>query len=212
LLAVIGAIGTQLLATRYLPLADRFVWDSWDDLVPFGAVGGALLGNLCWVALKASERVTGATFVCVVANVLVWIAFLVFNPPLTASEFAEISAHRAGQDSRSGYDIVTDVPIVVAGRWSGTWGALNAADYALHVFAGPAVLFAELLVVPPFYSGDYATKGESYVIAGVCFVLSTSFWAAFGGGISAFRREYRRRQAARSRMDPVRRSWPFTPR
>jgi hypothetical protein len=198
-LAVIGAIATQLSATRYLPLAERLRWESWDELVLLGVIGGALLGNLWWVALKLPERLTRATLLCVVANVLVWISFLIFTPPLTASEFAEISAHRAGQDSRNGFDvdIVHDVPIVVAGRWSGTWGAVNAADYALHLFAGPAVIFAELLVVPPSYSGNYATKGESYVIAGVGFVLSTSFWTAFGGGISALRRVYRRRRSAR---------------
>jgi hypothetical protein len=176
-----------------LPLAERLLWESWDDRMPFGAIGGALLGNLCWVALKLPKRVTRATFLCVVANVLVWISFLIFTPPLTASEFAEISAHRAAQD----FDIVHDVPIVVAGRWSGTWGAVNAADYALHLIAGPAVAFAELLVVPPSYSGNYATKGESYAIAGMAFVLSTSFWMAVGGGFSALRRAYRRRRSAR---------------
>jgi hypothetical protein len=165
--------------------------------MPFGAIGGALLGNLCWLALKLPERLTRATLLCVVANVLVWISFLAFAPPLTVSEFAEISAHRAGQDSRNGFDIVHDVPIVVAGRWSGTWGAVNAADYALHVFAGPAVIFAELLVVPPSFSGNYATKGESYAIAAMAFVLSISFWMAVGDGTSALTRAYRRRRSAR---------------
>ena len=195
-LAVIGAIATQLSATRYLPVAERLRWESWDELVLVGAIGGALIGNLCWVAMKLPERVTRATLLCVVANVLVWISFL-FTPPLTASEFVEIVAHRAGQDSQDGFDIVHDVPIVVAGRWFGTWGAVNAADYALHVFAGPAVIFAELVVVPPSFSGNYATKGESYAIAAVAFVLSTSFWTAFAGGISALRRAFLRRQAAR---------------
>jgi hypothetical protein len=192
--ALVGAVATQLLATRYLPFADRLLWENWDDLVPLGAVGGALLGHLCWVAQKPSERVTQAMQLCVIANVLVWVAFLVFNPPLTESEVADINARRGDQD---GLDIIDDAPIVVAGRWSGTWGAVNTADYALHAAAGPAVTFAELLVVPPLYIGSNATRGESYVIAGVGFVLSTSFWLAVGGAISAFRRAYHRRWPAR---------------
>jgi len=198
-LAVIGAIATQLSATRYLPLAERLGWESWDELVLFGAIGGALLGNLCWVAMKPFERVTRATLLCVLAHVLVWISFLVFNPPLKESEFVDINARRTGQDAQVGLDVVDDAPIVVAGRLSGTFGAVNTADYALHLAAGPAVTFVEWLVVPPRYrfSGIPASKGESYVIAGVGFVLSTSFWTAFGGGVSALRRAYRRRRAAR---------------
>jgi hypothetical protein len=91
---------------------------------------------------------------------------------------------KLGQDAQVGLDIVDDAPIVVAGRWSGTFGAVNTADYALHLAAGPAVTFVEWLVVPPRYrfSGIPASKGESHVIAGIAFVLSTSFWTAFGGG------------------------------
>jgi hypothetical protein len=133
--------------------------------------------------------------VLVVANVLVWISFLVFNPQRPESEFAEITARRAGQGSQDGLDIIDDAPIIVAGRWSGTFGAVNAADYALHLSAGPAVTFAEWIVVPPLSIGSDATKGESYVIAGVAFVLSTSFWTAFGGSISALRRAYLRRRS-----------------
>ena len=200
-LAVIAAIATQLSATRYLPLAERLLWGNWDELVLPGAIGGTLLGNLCWVTLKPSERITRATFVCVAANVLVWISFLVFNPPRPASEFAEISARRAGQDSRDGgIDIIDDAPIIVAGRWKGTFGAVNSADYALSIFAAPAVTFANSVVVSPRYIGSYATKGESWLTAGLGFVLSTSFWTAFGGGISALRRAYpRRRSTGRTR-------------
>jgi hypothetical protein len=204
-LALAGAVATQLLATRYLPVPERLLRESWDELALFGAIGGALQGNLCWVAMKPSERVTRAALLCILANVLVWTLFLLFNPPLPESEFAEITARRAGQDSRNSLDIVDDAPIVVAGRWNGTFGAVNNADYALGFFAGPAVTFANLLVVPPRYIGSYATKSESWVTAGVGFVLSTSFWTAFGGVISALRRAYLRRQAARQRTDPVRR-------
>jgi hypothetical protein len=45
-------------------------------------------------------------------------------------------------------------------------------------------MFTNLLVVPPRYIGSDATKSESWVTAGVGFVLSTSFWMAIGGGIS----------------------------
>lgn len=194
-LAVAGAVVTQLLSTRYLPFADRLLWENWDTLALAGAIGGALLGNLCWVASKISERVTRATLLCVIANVLVWMAFLLFNPPLSESEFAEITARRAGQ-SQDGFDLIDHAPIVVAGRWSGTYGAVNNADRALSFVADPAVMFTNSLVVPPRYIGSEATRGESWVTAGVGFVLSTSFWTAFGGGVSALRRAYRRRRSA----------------
>lgn len=100
---------------------------------------------------KISERVTRTTFLCVVANVLVWISFLVFNPPLTESEFSEITARRAGQDSQNGLDLIDHEPLVVDGRWSGTYGAVNNADRALSLFSGPAVMFTNVLVVPPRY-------------------------------------------------------------
>jgi hypothetical protein len=201
-LALVAAIATQLLATRYVPLAERLLWENWGDLIVFGAICGALVGNLCWVALKVAERVTRATLVCVVANVLVWIAFLVFNPPLTKAEWAEMTrppeqdAHAAAQGA--GLDIVDDAPLVVAGRWSGTFGSVSTSDYFLGLFAGPPVTFAWLLVVPPRYPTSYrsTTEGESYVVAGVGFVLSTAFWVAFGGGISALRRAFQRRRSA----------------
>lgn len=206
-LTLVGAVATQLLTTRFVPLpplAERIAWENWGSLVPFGAICGALLGNLCWVALKPSERVTRATLLCVVANVLVWIAFLLFNPPLPESEFVEIAANRARADqSGDSLDLITDQPIVVAGRWSGTYGSVNTADRALGFFAGPAVMFMNFLVVPPRYIGSDATKSESWVTAGVGFVLSTSFWMAVGGGMSAIRRGFQRRQAARHRTDPV---------
>jgi hypothetical protein len=143
--------------------------------------------------------------VCVLANVLVWMSFLLFNPPLPDSEFTRIAADRARHDAGSAeIDFVTDQPIVVAGRWHGTFGSVNRADFIFSFFADPAVVFTEWLVIPPRYIGSDATKGESYVAAAAGFVLSTSFWTAVGGGVSALRRAIRRRKKE-SRQRPVER-------
>jgi hypothetical protein len=86
----------------------------------------------------------------------------------------------------------------VAARWHGTFGAVNFADWLLTLFAGPAIEFTELLIVPSRYIGTDATKRESFAIAGIGFVLSTGFWVTFGNAASALRRRYRRRAAGRA--------------
>lgn len=83
----------------------------------------------------------------------------------------------------------------MAGRWHGTFGALNFADWLLSLFAGPAIGFAELLIVPARYIGIDATKRESFAIAGLGFVLSTGFWLALGDTLSALRRGFQARAA-----------------
>ena len=194
-LALVGAILTQFLGHRYLPLSEVFLWENWDDFAIPGAIGGALLANLCWVAIEPSTRISRAMFVCVVANALAWTSFLLFNPPLPDSEFTRIAAERAGHDAgRETIQFITDQPIVVAGRWHGTYGSVNRADFVFSWFAAPAVQFTEFFVIPPRYIGSDATKGESYVTAAVGFVLSTSFWTAVGGGVSALRGATRRRK------------------
>ena len=89
-----------------------------------------------------------------------------------------------------------DGPIVVAGRHQGTFGGANFADRLLGLCAGPATEFATLLVIPALYLGTEVTRGESFVVAAIGFVLSTSFWTAVGGTISAWR-AYRRRLVPR---------------
>ena len=92
---------------------------------------------------------------------------------------------------------VTDAPIVVAGRWSGTFFPVNFADRLLSLFAGPAIGSAYRLVQPTQY--DNVNKGESFAIAGLGFLFSTAFWTAVGGSVSAVRRaRLRRRQIQKS--------------
>jgi hypothetical protein len=165
-LALVGAVLTQFLGHRYLPLSEVFLWENWDDLGFAGAIGGALMANLCWVALEPSQRISRAMLVCVAANALAWTSFLLFNPPLPDAEFTRIAAERARHDAGSErLQFATDQPIVVAGRWHGTYGSVNRADFVFGFFADPAVQFTEFFVIPPRYIGSDAAKGESYVVA-----------------------------------------------
>jgi hypothetical protein len=145
---LLGTCVTQLLTYRFLPLSEILRWHNWDSLSIAGAVAGTLLGHLLWVLAKPSERVSRATVISVSANILAWISFLIFSPPLPTSEFERIAAERAQRDAISGgMDLTTDQPIVVAGRWYGTFGTMNFADGLLSVFAAPAIGFADLFQV-----------------------------------------------------------------
>jgi hypothetical protein len=75
---------------------------------------------------------------------------------------------------------------------------VNFADWLLSLFAGPAIGFADLLIVPSRYIGIDSTKRESFAIAGIGFVLSSGFSVVFGDVVSALRRLYGRRVAKRS--------------
>lgn len=79
----------------------------------------------------------------------------------------------------------------------GAFGAVNFADWLVSVFAGPAIGFADLLIVPARYMGVGATKRESFAIAGLWFGLSTDFWIAFGDLVSVLARLFRRRATKR---------------
>jgi hypothetical protein len=70
---------------------------------------------------------------------------------------------------------------------------MNFADGLLTLFAAPAITFAHRLVVPPRYLFLDATKGESFAIAGLGFLLSTAFWMAVGGTVSGLTRAFRSR-------------------
>lgn len=197
---LLGVVATQLLIFRYprYALSDVFSWaywdsESWDSLRREGAVAGALSGHLLWVLLKPRQRVSRAMTVCMGANLVAWLSFLVVTPPLAPSEFLRIDAERARLDTTpGGLDLITDVSIVVAGRWHGTFFAVNSADRLLSLFAAPAIGFAELLIVPVQYVTREGTRRESFAIAGLGFALSTAFWAAFGGMVSGVTRTCRR--------------------
>ena len=126
-------------------------------------------------------------------------SFLTVTPPLDEAEFNRIDGERVQRDAnQGGLEWVTDRPIVVAGRWHGTFGAVYSADWLLSLFAGPAIGFADLLVVPSRYIFVDATKRESFAIAGLGFVLSTGFWVAFGDVLDALTGVFRRRWTKRS--------------
>jgi hypothetical protein len=149
--------------------------------------------------MKPRQRASRAAAICALANVLVWLSFLTLSTPLDDAEFTRIDSERVQRDTnQGGLDLVTDQPIIVAARWHGTFGAVNFADGLLTLFAGPAIGFTELLIVPSRYIGTDATKRESFAIAGIGLVLSTGFWVAFGDVVSALRRLYRRRATKRA--------------
>ena len=174
---------SQYLTHRSLAVTDIFRSGHWQSPWIAGTVAGAIAGYFLWVIAKPRQRTSRAAVVCVLANVLVWLSFLAVTPPLDDAHFSRVERARAQSDMDSdGLDIVEDGPIVVAARWHGTFGGVNFADWLLGVFAGPAIGFAEELIVPSRYVGifaEYATKPESFEIAGIGFVLSTCFWVAF---------------------------------
>jgi hypothetical protein len=196
--AMLGAAMTQFLTYRFLPIGEVFRWENWQSPWIAGATGAALIGHLLWVIAKPRQRTSRAATVLTLANVFVWLSFLTFTPPLDSAEFSRVESERVQRDAdRGGIDLITDQPIVVASRWHGTFGAVNFADWLLSLFAGPAIGFAELLIVPSRYIGIDATKRESFAIAGLGFILSTGFWLAFGDVVSALRRRFRARAAKR---------------
>jgi len=193
---IAGAGITQYLTFRFLPVGERFRWENWQSPWIAGATAGAIVGHFIWVGSKPRQRASRAAAICALANVLVWGSFLAFSPLRDDGEFSRVERQRLQRDEgQGGLDLVSDQPIIVAARWHGTFGSVNFADWLLGVFAAPAVSFADLLVVPPRYSGTDATKRESYVIAIIGFVLSTGFWIAFGDVVSALRSLYKRHAA-----------------
>lgn len=194
-----GAVITQYLTYRFLPAGEIFRLENWQSPWIAGATAGAIVGHFIWVISKPRQRASRAAAICALANVLVWLSFLTFSRPINNAEFSRIDRERVQRDAnQGGLDLVTDQPIIVAARWHGTFGAVDFGDWLLTLFAGPAIGFAELLIVPSRYIGTDATKRESFAIAGIGFVLSTGFWVAFGNAVSALRRLYRRHASKRA--------------
>jgi hypothetical protein len=192
---IAGAGITQYLTYRFLPVGEIFQWENWGIASIAGATAGAIAGHLVWVISKPRQRFSRAAAICALANVLVWMSFLAFSPPVDDVEFGRVEAERRQRDADSGpLGLTKDLPIIVAARWHGTYGPVNFADRLLSFFAGPAIGFAELMIVPTRYIGIDVTKRESFAIAGFGFVLSTGFWVVVGSIVSALRRLYRRRR------------------
>jgi hypothetical protein len=58
-------------------------------------------------------------------------------------------------------------------------------------------------VVPPRYVGTPPTRGVSYVIAVVAFVLSMAFWSSVGAAAASLWRLRRRSVAAQGALHPA---------
>ena len=173
-------------------------WRIWSDALfieIWGAETGAVVGFAVWAALQPRQRISRAAAALVIANVLVWAWFLATTEPYEPGVFHEVEEHRRLFDADPGdVELVTDVPIAVAGRPHGVFGAVNAADLALSVFAHGSILLADLLMVDPRYPGLGATEAESYRTAVLALVMSTCWWLTFGCAASAIRRWWRRRR------------------
>jgi hypothetical protein len=113
---------------RFLPVSEAFRWENWaSPWIVAGALAGAIIGHALWVVAKPRQRASRAAAVCVLANVLVWLSFLTFTPPLDNAEFSRVDKERVQRDAEPGrLDFVTDQPTVVAARWHGTFGAVNS--------------------------------------------------------------------------------------
>ena len=129
------------------------------------------------------------------ANAAAWIAFML-TPPVPADVFAAIDAERRAPVEGMGPDLFFHRPTHLAGRYIGIGGPINEADRVLDLFAGPAIDFARYAhfhLVPLGRRLTEPTRGESYAIAAVAFVLSMAFWNAFGATVQFWRARRRRR-------------------
>jgi hypothetical protein len=169
------------------------------SLVVESAIAVALVGHLAWSCWRPSTRIGRVARWLMAAQTAAWIAFLIVTPPVPDEVFAEIDARRR---SPSGHiEIVHDAPTIVAGRYSGTFGSVNEADRAMGLMT-PALGYALVLqvhLVPPRHAATEPTRGESWAVAAVAFVLSMAFWNALGATVQFWRA--RRRALART-LDP----------
>ena len=201
--AVAFGAGAGALA-RWIRLVSQFrgpfldiVGGSWSELwSPEWMVTGGLLGSFAWM-LAHRHVFTRAVWIAMAVNWIAWVIFLIFMPGPTEADYREILSDRASVDAGGSLQIVTDVPTVLAGRWFGGFTPLSW-DALLDLTASPAIFISELEVVPLTYITTSPTRGESYAIAAIAFVLSTAFWANVGAAISWTRRRIRRRGKERS--------------
>jgi hypothetical protein len=163
-------------------------WDAW--LAWFAveaAIAGGLIGQLAWVCLDVRRRVTRAGAVLVSLCLAAWAIFLLFG---AAHDWPQPPQRGAGS-----IDLISDLPVMVAGRAVGVFGAVNAADRLLGLLAHPAIGFASQVVSLVTGATLEHTVAQSYVVAGIAAVLSCAWWLAFGNAVSAFRRRRRERRA-----------------
>lgn len=165
------------------------------------AVAIALVAHLAWSCWRPSTRIGRLSRWLMAAQAVAWIAFLAVSPPVPDKVFADIDARRPAHRDGA-FVIVHDAPTIVAGRYSGTFGPMNAADRAMIMFT-PALGYALVLhfhLVPHRSKLTEPAREESYAIAALAFVVSLAFWNALGTGVQAWRA--RRRARARA-LDPL---------
>ena len=123
---------------------------------------------------RPSERgaVAGAA-----VSAAAWLAFVGFTPPASDAEIA-------ARLTPGGGEVVHHAPTLVAGRWHGAFGAVNAGDRLLTIVAAEAVDVAQLVADPDLST----TRGESWRVAALAFALSTAVWTLLGAVFGALLR------------------------
>jgi hypothetical protein len=149
-----------------------FKWDWWLA----GAVAGGVLGAFGWILSRPRTLLTRRIPALVGINWATWVVFLVFTPQVEAARFEQIAGRRAVRDRGGSITGASDQPTILAARYIGGFRGIAVPELSLMVMAGIPATIAELYVVSPRYVGSPPTRGESYVIAGIAFVLSTAFW------------------------------------
>jgi hypothetical protein len=117
---------------------------------------------------------------------------LVFTPQVEATRFEEIAGQRAVRDRGGFIYAVSDQPTILAARYTGGYRGIPLPELSLMVLAGIPAMIAEQYVVRGRYDGSPPTRRESYVIAGIAFVLSTAFWATISRAIESLWKARRR--------------------
>jgi hypothetical protein len=192
-LAVMADAVSATIAAAVLYASVFREWDAWFALQ--AAIAGGLLGHLVWVCLDGRHRVTRAGATLVSLCLAAWAIFLLFG--------ASHEWPQPPQRSDGSIDLIHDLPIMVAGRAVGVFGAVNAADRLLGTLAHPAIHFASQVVGLATGNVLEHTVAQSYSVAGIAVALSCAWWLAFGNALSAFRRRRRERREAQSRPVPT---------
>jgi hypothetical protein len=167
----------------------------WPGWVRDGSLSGALLGYLVWLLRAPSRRTSRTASALLAINGAAWAAFLLFAPPLTAQEWSGVVQRRAVRDTSTGLELISHAPVIVAGRWHSAYPGVS--DKMLAIMAEPAILVATHYIVPSKSAGEPAMERESYLIAEVAGLLSSTWWLAFGNTATSFVTYLRRHRPGR---------------
>src|SRR5690349_19871650 len=105
----IGAVAGAV--TGYLVSLRGVLWLSVLDLPWTGVIAGAIAGVLLTylgLALREPWLVSRAARIAILANAIIWIAFWLTSPRVTAEEWARIDANLRWQDA---FSMIRDAPI-----------------------------------------------------------------------------------------------------